>query len=766
MELLADTAARAPLLVVVEDAQWLDRPTDDVLAFVARRLASEPIVLLAAVREGQASALGEAGLPELRLEGLEEAAAVELLAAHAPALAERVRERLLAEAAGNPLALVELPVALGSDQLGKGVLPEWLPMTARLERAFAARVLELPAVTRRLLLVAAVDHDGALAEVLAAASILEPTEAPMGVEALAPAVAARLIEVDELGVRFRHPLMRSAIHQAASFPERHAAHAALARVLVDQPDRRAWHRAASSVGPDEAIAAELEEVAVRAQRRGGLGVAAAALERAAKLSADPAGQGHRLVRAAELEFDLGRRDLVVGLLQEAEPLQLTGVAHRRMLWLREMIDPTSLSDAAKLRSMVDAAARVAADGDQELAVNLLWRAAQRCFWGDPDQEARDRVLAAAEQVHLDDGDPRLLAMLAYVAPIERGRTIIDRLSRLASDGGSDAQAAGLLGTAAMVVGAFDLGAGFLGAASAGLRAQGRLGHLARLLTLQAWAAVYLADWKVAMPAAEEASQLAAETRAAVGGKRPGRQGNAGSAPGRTRGRQRPGRHGRTGRRSPRGQIPAGHRPTGPGPGRARGRTPRRRLPAPKARLRPGRCCLPSLHPNLGHRGPGRGRGVQRPPGRGPGGAQGAGTLAAQTPSSWFHAGMRHARPLLADDQDAEPLFQTALDAELARWPVLRPRIQLAYGAWLRRQRRVAESRAPLRAAREAFDALGAIPWGNGPARNSVPPARPAPAASRRHGTTSAPRSSRSPSWPPTGCPTERSASSSTSPIAR
>jgi hypothetical protein len=152
LELLADTAARSPLLLLVEDAQWLDRPTGDVLAFVARRLESERIVLLAAVREGYASALGEAGLPELRLEGLEAAAAGALLAAHAPTLAPRVRERLLAEAAGNPLALLELPVALRSDQLGESALPEWLPLTARLEGAFAARVGELPAVTRRLLL--------------------------------------------------------------------------------------------------------------------------------------------------------------------------------------------------------------------------------------------------------------------------------------------------------------------------------------------------------------------------------------------------------------------------------------------------------------------------------------------------------------------------------------------------------------------------------------------------------------------------------------
>jgi DNA-binding CsgD family transcriptional regulator len=712
LELLADTAARSPLLLIVEDAQWLDRPSGDVLAFVARRLESEPIVLLAAVREGHASALGKAGLPELRLEGLEEPAAAALLAANAPALAPGVRERLLAEAADNPLALLELPGALGSDQLCGGVLPEWLPLTGRLEQAFAARVQELPDMTRRLLLVAAVDHDGALAEVLTAAAALEPTEAAVEVGALAPAVEARLVEVDERGLRFRHPLVRSAIHQAASFPERHAAHAALAQVLVDQPDRRVWHRAASSVGPDEEVAAELEEVAARAQRRGGLGVAAAALERAARLSEDPTGQGSRLLRAAELEFELGRRDLVVGLLQEAEPLQLAAVERRRMLWLREMLDPSSLGDAANLRSMVDAAARVAAAGDQDLAVNLLWRAAQRCFWGDPGQEARDRVLASAEQLHLDGGDPRLLAILAYVAPVERGRVIIDRLSRLASDGDGDAAATGLLGTAAMVVGAFDLAAGLLAAASAGLRSQGRLGHLARLLTLQAWAAVYLADWKVAMPAAEEASQLAAETReplwaasaqivkamlAALRGEREVADAQAAEAEQTV---------------SPIGarfllaiaQLARGLAALGVGRHDDAYQHLGRVFDPADAAYHPfirtwaiGDLAEAAAH--SGHRDAARAVLEELEP------------LAAQTPSSWFQAGMRHARPLLADDQDAERLFQAGLDADLTRWPVLRPRLQLAYGAWLRRRRRVAESRAPLRAAREAFDALGAIPWG-------------------------------------------------------
>jgi DNA-binding CsgD family transcriptional regulator len=712
LELLADTAARAPLLLIVEDAQWLDHPTGDVLAFVARRLESEPIVLLAAVREGYVSALGEAGLPELGLEGLAAAPAGALLAANAPALAPQVRARLLGEAAGNPLALMELPVALPSDQLGGGALPEWLPLTARLERAFAARVSELPAMTRWLLLVAAVDHDGALGEVLAAAAVLDRADAAEELEALTPAVDAGLVEVDELGLRFRHPLVRSAIHQAASFPERHAAHAALAQVLADQPDRRAWHRAASSLGPDEEVAAELEALAARAQHRGALGVAAAALERAARLSADPARQGSRLLRAAELAFELGRRDQVVGLLQEAEPLQLAAVERGRMLWIREMIDLSSLGDPANLRSVVEAATRVAAHGDQELAVNLLWLAAQRCFWADPGKEARERVIATAERLHADDGDPRLLAIFAYVAPVERGRVIIDRLSRSASDGGGDPEAARLLGTAALVVGAFDLAAGFLAAASAGLRAQGRLGHLAWLRTLQAWAAVYLADWNVAIPAAQEAGQLATETdqplwvasaqvvKAMLAGLRGDREvADAHAA------------------QAEQVVPPIGARFLPATAQLARGVTALgvgRHGDAYEHLRRVFDPADPAYHPFIrcwaigdlaeaavhsGHRAAARAVLQELEP------------LAAQTPSSWFQTGMRYARPLLADDHDAEPLFQAALDADLTRWPVARARLQLAYGAWLRRQRRVAESRAPLRAAREAFDVLGVFPWG-------------------------------------------------------
>jgi hypothetical protein len=255
LNLLAACAAQAPVLVIAEDAHWLDRATSDVLAFVARRLEFDPVVLIATIRDGFTTPLGEAALPTLHIDPLPAPAAEALLDSRAPGLAVAVRERLLDEAAGNPLALVELPVAFR--HLGRGTaLPAWLPLTTRLERAFAARAGDLPAATRTALLVAAVNDGCLLGEVVAGTAILaggSPT-----VEVLEPAVAAGLMEIDGEEYRFSHSLVRTAIRQEASVSQRHEAHAALADVLAGQPERRVWHRAASVVGTDEGLAGELE----------------------------------------------------------------------------------------------------------------------------------------------------------------------------------------------------------------------------------------------------------------------------------------------------------------------------------------------------------------------------------------------------------------------------------------------------------------------------------------------------------------------------
>ena len=708
LELLGETAAHSPLMLVVEDAQWLDRPTADVLAFVARRLESEPIVL----RDGSDNPLETAGLPELGLEALDESAAGALLDLHAPDLALPVRSRLLAASAGNPLALLELPAALGSELLeGATSLPERLPLTAKLERAFAARVSELPQVTQTLLLVAAADESGVLQEVLTAASTIEG--AAVSMDALQPAISARLIEVDEPDLRFRHPLVRSAIYASASVPERHAAHTALADALVGEPDRRAWHRAASCVGPDADVAAELEAVAARAQRRGGIVVAVAAFERAAKLSENPLDQGRRLLQAAGLAFELGRPTIAIRLLEEAEPLELRPLERARMTWIREMLSPGGLGDAARVRRLVDLAEQANADGDRNLALDLLWLVAARCWWADPGTDARERVVAAAERLGAVDEDLRLLAIVAYAAPVERGRIVIDRLtssSAMETDG--DIEANRLLGSAAIVVGAFDLSGEFIAAAVAARRAQGRLGHLARLLVFQAWAATHVGNWNVAVPAIEEAGRLAAETGQPVwvAGARVVKAMLVGM-----RGQDELAQElaaDAEGIALPVGAsfILAVAQLARGGSALAAGRHEEayehliRMLDPADSSYHPFICTwaiadLAEAATHSGHEEPAR---------------QIVGELeavAARTPSPWLQLGMRYARAVLAEDEHAERLFQTALDADLGHWPFHRARLLLAYGAWLRRHRRVAESRAPLRAAREAFDALGVSPWG-------------------------------------------------------
>jgi AAA ATPase domain len=296
LDLLAEAAASSPLLLIVEDAHWLDTASCDVLAFVARRLELEPIVLLISVREGNVSRLEEAQLAELALDGLDDADAETLLDQHAPAITPEARKRLLETAAGNPLALVELPRAAGLSSFDDsfGLTP--LPITERLERAFSDQLKPLPDVTRRLLLVAALDEGGGLNEQLEAAAAVE--RRPVTTSALAPAEAAGLISLHEAGVRFRHPLVRAAVASAEPMSVRQAAHGALADAHATDVERSVWHRAASRSGPDDEVASELEEAAQRATRRGAAAIAAAALERAAQLSATPSRRGTLLVRGS------------------------------------------------------------------------------------------------------------------------------------------------------------------------------------------------------------------------------------------------------------------------------------------------------------------------------------------------------------------------------------------------------------------------------------------------------------------------------------
>ncbi|MDX6722023.1 MAG: hypothetical protein QOD73_427, partial [Solirubrobacteraceae bacterium] len=272
LTLLSEAAQERPLLCVIDDAQWLDRASAQVLGFVARRLLAEPVVLLFAARE-RIDAF--AGLPELLIEGLDDAEARKLLASVIPGrLDDRVADQLVAEAHGNPLALIELPHGLSPAQLAGGFgLPGALSLAGTIEQSFLRRLEAAPESTQRLLLVAA-------AEPLGDAALLWRAAERLGIAGTArePAESAGLIAIDGR-VRFRHPLVRSAVYRAASAEPRRLAHRALAEATDAEtdPDRRAWHLAEATAGPDESVAGELERAAGRAQARGGLAAAAAFL---------------------------------------------------------------------------------------------------------------------------------------------------------------------------------------------------------------------------------------------------------------------------------------------------------------------------------------------------------------------------------------------------------------------------------------------------------------------------------------------------------
>ncbi|MCW3015516.1 MAG: LuxR family transcriptional regulator fused with ATPase domain [Solirubrobacterales bacterium] len=353
LSLLSDAAEEQPLICVVDDAQWLDRASAQVLAFVARRLEAESVGLVFAAR-GTSDEL--AGLPQLVVEGLSEGDAGALLdSVLTGPLDGRVRDQIVGETRGNPLALLELARGLTPAELAGGFgLPGSVPLSRSIEESFRRRLDALPADTRRLLQLAAADPLGEPSLVWRAAERLG-----IRAEAATPAAEASLLEFDAR-VRFRHPLVRSAAYRSASLQEKQDVHRALADVTdaeVD-PDRRAWHRAQATPGPDERVAEELERSAGRAQGRGGLAAAAAFLERAAMLTREPGHRAQRLLAAARAKRDAGTLDAALGLLVAVEAGPPDAVRTAEVEYLRGQIalEQRRAGDAGRL--LVSAARRL------------------------------------------------------------------------------------------------------------------------------------------------------------------------------------------------------------------------------------------------------------------------------------------------------------------------------------------------------------------------------------------------------------------------
>jgi len=712
LQLLSEAAARAPVVLAAEDAQWLDRPTAEVLAFIARRVEPDPVLLLAAIRDGYRSPLLDAGLPELRLESLGGQPSRELLHARYPRLTSASRRRrVVAEARGNPLALIELPAALEAGaRASSAALPGRLPLTQRLEQAFAARAAELDPVAATLLLLAAADHSSAPAQVMKAAGLVAGTEPTIA--DLVPALEADLIEADDQVLRFRHPLVRSAVYQSADVAARQAAHAALAEVLTDDPDRQAWHRAAAAAGPDPAIAADLAEAARRARAIGRVSIAAAAFERAAALTPDLGRRGALLLRAAEAARELGDIDLVTRLLAEAGRQPLTAHDRAYALSLDDACGAEPVGDPLRVRALIEAARQLTARDEQRegrdarLALDLLAAAAFRGHWAGLGGPAAAAVLSAADEVGADPGDPLLLQIQAYADPIGRGPAVLEQLAAAPPD---DPEALYRLGTASSLAGDFHRARTLLGPCAARLREQQRPRRLTHALAAGAWAAIMTSDYRLAEAAAEEAGRLAAETAQPLWGAA---SWTAQAALAALAGNQLA--VGRLTARVEEVALPAGaaaplslvqyargllalgqgrhadaydelHRIYQPGDPAC---DERNQLAAigdlAEAAIRSGR--RDQARQTLERVRP----------------------LAGRAP--WPRAAAAYADALLADHDQAEAAFLEVLTRDLSGWPFARARLHLVYGEWLRRQRRPADSRTHLRAARDAFDALGTAPW--------------------------------------------------------
>ena len=344
LSLLSSAAEAQPLVYLVDDAQWLDRSSAQVLSFVSRRLQAESVLMLFAERD-QDGPDDLAGLPELRLHGLSDSDARELLAAtHAGPLAQPVRDRIIAETRGNPLALLELPQMFSSGDLAGGFgVPGGL--RSQLEASFRRQVAELPTETQRLLLVTAAEPTGDPTLLSRAAG-----ELGIPITAAAPAEAEGLLELG-MRVTFRHPLLRSAIYGAAAPEARRAAHGALAAASDPEVDfdRRAWHRAQATPVPDEEVASELDQSAAGARARGGLAAAAAFLELAAALTPDAALRAGRALAAAEFKHEAGSLDAAEHLVFEAESGPLDELQRARAERLRGRIaDASSRGEDAPL----------------------------------------------------------------------------------------------------------------------------------------------------------------------------------------------------------------------------------------------------------------------------------------------------------------------------------------------------------------------------------------------------------------------------------
>jgi DNA-binding CsgD family transcriptional regulator len=709
-QLICGAAEARPIALIIDDAQWLDRSTFGVLSFIARRIEGESVTLIVAVRDGCVNPFQEARLPSLRLERLDPAAAAEVLDGCEPDLHPVIRARLLEQAAGNPLALVELTRALPRSAGARERLSSRpATLTARLEEAFAARLDALPAETRAMLLAAALDGRASLDEVTRATSKFRHQATTFS--ALDPAVEGDLIAIVDGEVRFRHPLVRSAVRQAAP-PGRVLEMFGTLAEVVDDPERRLWHRAMAAVGRDDELAAELDAHAAAARRRGAVAVAAAALERASALTSEPTRRGQRLVRAAEIAYELGLVETARSLLARVEPVEVGPLELARSAWLRHMISGDVWVQPGAAKTFVAISTQMLSGGDADMALRSLVPIAHRCWWTRTRARTREYVVNAAESCGVPGDDPRLLAVIALAHPELTGPRVLERLSPMRLGEVIDPVAETYLGIAAEKAGDFVTGERFLARSVERLREDGRIGMLTQALVHLAWTATYTGHWASAVAAGADGARLACDSRqpqygligelvSALATALRGAETDLESilaAPERTLLAMNGG-----------SMLAPAHLARGAAAlGEGRHDDAFRHLwrvfdesdPAFHRFMR-----WPAILDLVEAGCHGENAGLVNEV------IDELEQIASDSSPPILCTGLAYARPLVAADGQAEQLFREALRPEWAGYPFLRARTLFSFGCWLRRERRSADARTPLHEAIDLFDALGAIRWG-------------------------------------------------------
>ena len=709
LNVLTGVAARQPVAVIVDDLQWLDQPSQHAVAFLARRVRDDPVIIVGGIRTGYAAPFLPASGHVLTIGPLDQESSRALLRASAAHLDSAGCEQILEYARGNPLALAELPGTWPGASAGLGPGPgSSVALSKRLEQAFAGRLSELAPPVRDALLIAATDSEPALPEILAAASELTGVQVP--VDALDTAAAAGLLTRDQARIQFRHPLVRSAILGSESARRRQQAHRALAVALAGQPYRRAWHRAQAIVGPDDEVADELERNHDLSVRRGSVSGAIAALERSAQLSTSPATRVRRLLLAAQYAFGLGRAGTVSRLLAEAMRDPLTELDQARVEVLREAFHDGVPGDGSRVVELCRLAGRASHAGRPDVALDLLLAAALRCWWADAGSEAHQLVVSVTRQIAGRSADPRYVAALAIAEPVACSQ-LVDVLLAQAGPGADDAEALILLGLAAHAIGDPERSVRFFDRAEATLRQQGQLGRLSQVLITRLNSRLELGDFQHAWIDSAEARRLAADT-------------------------QQPIWH--TGALALDAMAHA-----------LRGDNPRaQQLAAEAEQLAAGSglndlLALAALARGCGHLGAGNYVAAYQclrrlfdpadpsyhvmkrfhaisflsdaaiPAGQRDDALRIISDLelvAAGSASRTLRHHLAYARAVLADEENAEDLYLAALGSDLQSWPWLRGRLQLAFGRWLRRQRQVAEARDSLRSAHATLAGIGATVW--------------------------------------------------------